>query len=57
MRAMQFTEYCATLVLNDVAEPTVGEGDVPALQGSKGDASMRTRWPLGWGGPRRPPGQ
>jgi len=31
MRATQFTEYGATLALNDVAEPTVGEGDVPVL--------------------------
>jgi len=31
MKALQFTGYGATLVLNDVAEPTVGEGDVPVL--------------------------
>jgi hypothetical protein len=34
MTATQFTGYGATLVLNDVAEPTVGEGDIPVLQGS-----------------------
>lgn len=47
----------ALVVLNDVAEPTAGEDDVPVLSGSKVGASMRTWWPLGWGGPGRPPGQ
>ena len=32
---MQSTEHGATLVLNDAAEPTAGEGDVPVLSGSK----------------------
>ena len=31
MRAMQSAEHGATLVLNDVAGPTVSEGDVPVL--------------------------